>query len=87
MTALNKALIFYSYRADTAETHILNLIVWLAELHTTVEITTSPSFSCECWETGKEWESEMVMWTSGWTLIKLIILNPQVILSLPYQWK
>lgn len=46
-TATNEALIFCSYRADIADTHTQNLIVWLAELKTTVEFTLLPSLSCE----------------------------------------
>lgn len=47
MTAANKALVFCSYRADIAETHTQNLVVWPAELRTTVEFIILPSFSCE----------------------------------------
>lgn len=46
MTAANKALVFCSYRADIAETHTQNLVVWPAELRT-VEFIILPSFSRE----------------------------------------
>ena len=36
---------------NIAQTHIQNLIVWLAELQTTVEFTVLPSFSCQSSET------------------------------------
>lgn len=53
MPSLKAALIFCGHKVSTAETHIQNLVVWLAELQTTVEFTVSPHFSCESQET--EW--------------------------------